>query len=61
MRGVVYITKKKKTPAMSKKVKSPSKKQRRKMSQGAGGTVSKDYLSPGAKGHTINSGSGPKN
>ena len=46
---------------MSKKVKSPSKKQRRKMSQGTGGTVSKDYLSPGAKGHTINSGSGPKN
>ena len=58
---MIYIAKKKKKPAMSKKVKSPSKKQKRKMSQGVGGMSSKDYLSPGAKGHTINSGSGPKN
>ena len=34
-------------------------KQRKKMSQGAGGTSSRDYLSPGAKGTIINSG-GPK-
>ena len=58
---MIHIAKKKKKkPAMSKKVKSPSKKQRRKMSQGSGrGTSSQDYLSPGAKGPTINSG-GPK-
>jgi hypothetical protein len=44
--------KKKKKPAMSKSVKSPSKKQRKKASQGFS---SQDYLSPGAKGHNCNS------
>lgn len=48
--------KKKKKPAMSKKVKSPSKKQRRKASQGCGSSL--DYLQPGARGNTM--GQGPK-
>ena len=42
--------KKKKKPAMTKKVKTPTKKQRRKMSQG---TSSRDCLSPGSNGHMI--------
>ncbi len=48
--------KKKKKPAMTKKVKSPTKKQRKKASQGS--TSSLDFLTPGARGNTI--GSGPK-
>lgn len=42
--------KKKKTPAMTKKVKSPTKNQRKKMSQG---TLSRDFLQPGANGRII--------
>ena len=41
---------KKKKPAMTKKNTSPTKKQRRKMSQG---TSSRDCLSPGADGKMI--------
>jgi hypothetical protein len=48
--------KKKKTPAMTKRVKSPSKKQRR--TQGHSGSPT--FLSPGANGTIINSGGGPK-
>ena len=42
--------KKKKKPAMTKKNTSPTKKQRRKMSQG---TSSRDCLQPGADGRMI--------
>lgn len=41
---------KKKKPAMNSRVKSPTKKQRRKMSQG---TSSRDCLQPGADGRMI--------
>ena len=59
-KGDVYLAKKKKKKsAMTKKNTSPSKKQRKKASQCSGGYSSLDYLSPGAKGHVINSG-GPK-
>ena len=57
---VITITKKKKKkkkPAMTKKNTSPSKKQRKKMSQGSGGGYSSpEYLQPGARGHSVNSG-----
>ena len=42
--------KSKKQPAMSSRIKSPTKKQRRKMSQG---TSSRDCLQPGANGQMI--------
>ena len=51
-KGVIHIAKKKnKKHAMSKKVKSPNKKQRRQASQSSGGYSSLDSLQPGARGH----------
>ena len=53
----VKNNKRKKIKTTHKKVKSPSKKQRKKMSQGSGGGyTSPDYLQPGSRGHTMNSG-----
>ena len=47
----VKNNKRKKIKTTHKKVKSPSKKQRKQASQSSGGYSSLDSLQPGARGH----------